>query len=76
MPQLVKNWYAMQETHVPSLDWEDSPGEEKVHSSIVCLEVSMNRGAWQATVHEVSKIGQSLVPKPPTTMSQGRTESK
>ena len=48
----------------------------KVHSSIVCLEDSMNRGAWQATVHEVSKIGQSLVTKPPTTMCQGRTESK
>ena len=48
----------------------------KVHSSIVCLEDSMNRVAWQATVHEVSKIVQSLATKPPTTMCQGRTGSR
>ena len=38
-----------------------SPGEENgnplQHS---CLENPMNRGAWQATVHGVSGVGQDL----------------
>ena len=33
-----------------------SPGEEKAtHSSILALENSMDRGAWRAAVHEVTK---------------------
>ena len=33
------------------------PLEEEMatHSSYSCLENSMNRGAWQATIHEVTK---------------------
>ena len=46
----------MQETGVQSLGQEDSPGEgngNPLHYS--CLENSMDRGAWQATVHGVAK---------------------
>ena len=55
--QNVTNLPAMQETRVPSLGQED-PLEKgmAVHSSI-CLENSMDRGAWQAAVHGVSKSG-------------------
>ena len=46
---MVKNLPAMQETWVQSLDWED-PLEEGMatHSSILALENSTGRGAWQA----------------------------
>ena len=30
-----------------------------------CLEDSMDRGAWQATVHGVSRVGPDLETKPP-----------
>ena len=49
--QLVKNPPAMQETQVQSLGWED-PLEKAIQYS--CLENSMDRGAWQATVHGVT----------------------
>ena len=32
-----------------------------------CLENSMDRGAWQATVHGVPRVGHNLVTKPPST---------
>ena len=53
MAQTVKNLPAMQETGVPSLDQED-PLEEGNGSPLQysCLE-NLNRGAWQAAVHEV-----------------------
>ena len=36
--------------------WGRSPGEEKGNSlQCSCLENSMNREAWQATVHAVTK---------------------
>ena len=31
-----------------------------------CLETSMDRGAWQATVHGVARVGQNLVTEQPT----------
>ena len=37
-----------------------------------CLENPMNRGAWQATVHGVARVGHDLATKPPTTMSFSR----
>ena len=46
---MVKNLPAMQETWVRSLGWED-PLEEGMS-----MENSMDRGAWQATVHRVTK---------------------
>ena len=56
MAQMVKNLPAMQETLVRSLSWED-PLEEGMatHSSILACRISMDRGAWQAAVHEVAK---------------------
>ena len=31
-----------------------------------CLENPMNRGAWQATVHGVARVGHDLATKPPS----------
>ena len=46
----------MRETWVPYLGWED-PLEEgmETHSSILACRITMDRGAWQSTVHEVIK---------------------
>ena len=59
--QMVKNLPAMQETRVQSLGWE-VPLEKGmiIYSSInllqySCLENSMEREAWQATVCGVAK---------------------
>ena len=54
--QTVKNPPAMQETWVRSLSWED-PLEEGMttHSSILTWRIPMDRGAWQVTVHGVTK---------------------
>ena len=40
----------------------DGNGTPPQHS---CLENSMDRGDWQATVHGVTKVGHNLVTKPP-----------
>ena len=54
--QMVKNLPAMQETHVRSLDQEDFLEEDlATHSRILAMENSMDRGAFQITVHVVSK---------------------
>ena len=56
LTQLIKNLPAMQETWVQSLGWED-PLEKGMatHSSILAWRIPMDRGAWQAAVHGVSK---------------------
>ena len=56
MAQTVRNLPAMQETIVLSLGQED-PLEEALatHSSILAWKISMDRGAWYATVHGVAK---------------------
>ena len=56
MAQMVKNLPAMWETWVQSLGWED-PLEEGMatHSSILGWRIPMDRGAWRAIVHGVSK---------------------
>ena len=53
---MVKNLPAIRETSVQSLGWED-PLEEGMatHSSILAWRIPMDRGAWWATVHEVTK---------------------
>ena len=56
MAQEEENPPAMQETQVRSL----GPGDplEKgmaTHSSILAWSIPMDRGAWQATVHGVTK---------------------
>ena len=54
--QLVKNPPAMQEIWVPSLSWEDLLEEGvATYSSILAWWTPMDRGAWWATVHEVTK---------------------
>ena len=54
--QMVKNLPAMRETWVRSLDWEDSLEEGmETHSSILAWRIPMDRGAWRATVHRVTK---------------------
>ena len=45
----------MQETQVKSLDHEDPLEEEMATIQYCCLENSMAKGAWQATVHRVTK---------------------
>ena len=54
--QMVKNPPAMWEIRVQFLGWED-PLEDGIatHSSIPARRILMDRGAWQATVHGVSK---------------------
>ena len=58
---MVKNLPAVLETWVPSLGWEDSLEEGMAtHSSILAWNTgknSMDRGARQATVHGVQKVG-------------------
>jgi len=53
MAQTVKNLCAVRETQVRSLGWEDLL--EKGMAMQSCLENLMDRGAWWATVHGVSK---------------------
>ena len=43
-----------------------SPGEGNGNPlQYSCLENPMDRGAWQATVHGVTRVGHDLVTKPP-----------
>ena len=51
--QMVKNPLAMPETRV-QLGWED-PLEKGSPLHYSCLENPIDRGAWRATVHEVTK---------------------
>ena len=52
----------MQETQVPSLDWEDPLRREWLPGlQYSCLENPMDRGAWQATVHGVRKSRTRLI---------------
>ena len=56
MAQIVKNPFAMWETWVRSLGWED-PLEQGMatHSSLLTWRIPMDRGAWWAMVHGVAK---------------------
>ena len=56
MAQMVNNPPVMWETWVRFLGRED-PLEEGMatHSSILAWRISMDRGAWRATVHRVAK---------------------
>ena len=54
--QMVKNPPAMWQTRVRSLDWKDSLEEGMAtHSSILAWRIPMDRGAWWASVHGVTK---------------------
>ena len=54
--QLVKNLPAVRETWIRSLGWED-PLEEGMatDSSILAWRIPMDRGAWWAALHGVTK---------------------
>ena len=54
--QTVENPPAMQENWVQSLGWQD-PLEEGIatYSSVLAGRIPMDRGAWWATVHGVTK---------------------
>ena len=52
---MVKNPPAMQETQVQSLGQEDPWRRDDSPLQYSCLENSMDRGAWQAAVHRVTK---------------------
>ena len=56
MAQMVKNLPAMWETWVLSLGWGD-PLEEGMatHCSVLAWRILMDRGAWQGTVHGITK---------------------
>ena len=58
MSLLVKSPPAMWETWVQFLGWED-PLEKcmATHSSILAWRISMDRGAWEATVNGVTESG-------------------
>ena len=53
---VVKNSLAMQQMRVQFLGLED-PLEKKMatHSSILAWRIPVDRGAWQDTVHRVTK---------------------
>ena len=54
----VKNLLAMQETWVRSLGREDPLEKGMATTEVIqysCLETSMDRGAWQATINELAK---------------------
>ena len=54
--QIVKNLPAVQETWILSMGWEDLLEEGMAtHSSILAWRIPMDRGAWRATVHVVTK---------------------
>jgi len=55
--QTVKNLPAMQETWVQSLGWEDPLEKDRAtHSTLLAWRIPMNRGAWQAIVHEIAEL--------------------
>ena len=59
--EMLENLPAMQETWVQSLAWKD-PLEEGLatQSSILAWKIPVDRGAWRATVHGVTKSGTRL----------------
>ena len=59
---------AKEETQIRSESGR-SPGEENVNPlQYSCLENPMGRGAWQATVHGVARVGHNLETKPPPSL--------
>ena len=58
---MVKHLPAIWATRVPSLGWEYLLEKEMATPScILTWEVPMDRGAWQATVHGVTRVGHDL----------------
>ena len=54
--QMIKNLPVMWETWVRSLGWEDPLNKSMAtHSSILAWRTPMDKRAWQAPVHGVTK---------------------
>ena len=54
---MVKNLIAMKEALVRFLGWEDTLEEcTASHSNIPAWRIPMDRGAWWATIHGVTKL--------------------
>ena len=51
----------MQETQVQSLGWEDPLARKWKPTLYSCLGNPMDRGAWWATVHGVTRVGHNLM---------------
>ena len=61
----------MQETCVRFLGRKDPLEKEMAtHSGILPWRIPMDRGAWQATVHGVTRVGHDLVTKPPPNLER------
>ena len=70
------NLPAMQETWIPSLGWEDPLEEDMAtHSSILVWRIPMDRGAWRAIVHGVTKSQTRLRDKT-STAQRGSIDNK
>ena len=61
----VKNPPAMQPTQVQSLGRKDSLEKGMATREYSCLENPTDRGAWQATVHGIARVGHDLATIPP-----------
>ena len=70
MAQTVKRLPAVWETWVQSLGWEH-PLEKGNGNPLQysCLENSIGRGAWQATVHGLTRVRRDLATQPPHQLS-------
>ena len=67
-----KSTVPMQESQVQSLGGEDSPGEGNgTPLQCSCLENSMDRGAWCASVHGAAKSWTGLRPH-----TQGKVQNE
>ena len=55
MAQMIKNPPATWETWAQSMGWEDLLEKGTLPTPVFWLEISMDRGAWQATVYGVAK---------------------
>ena len=71
MAQLIKNLPAMQETSCNVGDLDSIPGSGKCPGEgkgnslqYSCLGNLMDRGAWQAIVHGIARVGNDLETKP------------
>ncbi|KAB0382512.1 hypothetical protein FD755_004429, partial [Muntiacus reevesi] len=64
-------WLSEQEQAEGIEGKQSSPGEENGNPlQYSCLENPMDRGAWQASVHGVTRVGHDLATKPPNHHSQ------
>ena len=55
MAQMIKNPPVTWETWAQSMGWEDLLEKGTLPTPVFWLEISMDRGAWQATVYGVAK---------------------